>query len=349
MELRAPIVYLKQFADHLQAEGISREECFAGTAVTEAMLRDPQATVSRRDCHTLFVRVGQLSRYPGITLRAASALRPTDHGFLGHAMVCAPNLRTSLKLLERFARTRAIPLDYRLQELGDGARLILQPSTPVGRAYREYMEWGLMIALSTVDRDSAQWRPREIALDYPEPSYSPVYADILRCPLRFGAAQCHVEFSDAVLDAATVHSNRELQQFCEQRCELILSQLQDDGDMSNRVKARLLNSPLPFPDADAVARCLNISSRVLRRRLQEEGSSFRHIVREVREELARQYLAKQDLTVEEVATLLGYSEAPAFSRAFKGWVGFSPEQYRRRQARQRGDYHDQQFEFPQRR
>ncbi len=330
MELRVPIIYLQQLAVHLQAEGVDPAQCFEDTALTPEILQDPAATASSRECHAFFVAAARLSRKPGMVLRAARKLRPTDHGFLGHAMICAPDLRTSLKLLERFARTRAIPLSYHLQTTPGGARLHMQLTAYMGQLQREYMEWGLMIALSTnaPQVEDALLRPRLIALDYPQPDYAETYAQVLKCPIEFGAPSCYMDFSDAALDRPTANSNRELQHFCEQRCELILHELQGPGDFVQRVRARLLAGPPPFPDADAVAASMHISGRVLRRRLQEEGRSFRQIVQQVREELARQYLTKADLTVEEVSTLLGYSEAPAFSRAFKSWTGKSPDRFR---------------------
>lgn len=330
MELRVPIIYLQQLAVHLQAEGVDPALCFEDTSLTPETLQDPTATASSRECHAFFVAAARLARKPGMVLRAARKLRPTDHGFLGHAMICAPDLRTSLKLLERFARTRAIPLSYHLQTTPGGARLHMQLTAYMGQLQREYMEWGLMIALSTnaPQVEDVLLRPRLIALDYPRPEYAEIYSQVLKCPIEFGAASCYMDFSDAALDHPTANSNRELQHFCEQRCELILHELQGPGDFVQRVRARLLAGPPPFPDADAVAASMHISGRVLRRRLQEEGRSFRQIVQQVREELARQYLTKADLTVEEVSTLLGYSEAPAFSRAFKSWTGKSPDRFR---------------------
>jgi AraC-like DNA-binding protein len=71
-----------------------------------------------------------------------------------------------------------------------------------------------------------------------------------------------------------------------------------------------------------------MSTRALRRRLREEGTSFRILVRQVREQLARRYLREGSLTVDEVSRLLGYSEPAAFSRAFKSWTRRSPSAYR---------------------
>ena len=71
------------------------------------------------------------------------------------------------------------------------------------------------------------------------------------------------------------------------------------------------------------------SERSLQRKLQAEGVSFRDVVDEARHKLAVVYLGDQNLSLTDVACLLGYSEAAAFTRAFKRWTGQAPSQARR--------------------
>ena len=73
-------------------------------------------------------------------------------------------------------------------------------------------------------------------------------------------------------------------------------------------------------------------TRSLRRRLSEEGTSFRQLLEEVRQTLAEELLATGGLTLEEIAERLGYGEVSNFTHAFKRWKGLAPRQYRRRHA-----------------
>lgn len=80
---------------------------------------------------------------------------------------------------------------------------------------------------------------------------------------------------------------------------------------------------------EEVCRRLKISNRTLRRRLQEEGSTFTDLLTEVRRELAHRYLEDPDRSITEVAFLLGFADASAFQRPFRRWYGVPPSEYRR--------------------
>ena len=72
--------------------------------------------------------------------------------------------------------------------------------------------------------------------------------------------------------------------------------------------------------------------RTLKRRLHEQGTSYRKIVNELRAQIAIRYLRETDLTIEDIASCLGYSEATNFRQAFRRWTKATPQQFRQMQA-----------------
>lgn len=82
------------------------------------------------------------------------------------------------------------------------------------------------------------------------------------------------------------------------------------------------------PEIQTVARELGMSNRTLQRRLTDEGSSFKHLLTEVRHEQAREYLADISLDIKEVAFLIGYEDQNSFYRAFRHWEGATPSDWR---------------------
>ncbi len=79
---------------------------------------------------------------------------------------------------------------------------------------------------------------------------------------------------------------------------------------------------------DAAARRLRVARRTLQRRLSEDGVTFRHLVREVREALAGHYVRATTLPYAEVSFLLGFNEPSSFFRAFREWTGATPQAVR---------------------
>ena len=108
-----------------------------------------------------------------------------------------------------------------------------------------------------------------------------------------------------------------------------LADLEQDATFADRTRAVLMEAlPSGQGGVDTVARRLAVSSRTLQRRLRSEGTSFKAVVDETRESLARQYLRRTHLTATEIAYLRGFDEATSFFRAFQRWTGTTPETLR---------------------
>ena len=72
-----------------------------------------------------------------------------------------------------------------------------------------------------------------------------------------------------------------------------------------------------------------MSPRTLGRKLQHEGTSFKHLLDDLRRRMALRYVDGQELGLSEIAFLLGFSQTAAFHRAFKRWTAQTPLEYRR--------------------
>lgn len=86
--------------------------------------------------------------------------------------------------------------------------------------------------------------------------------------------------------------------------------------------------PSGFFTSEDIAVSLGISSRTLQRNLTAEGTKFNQELQNVQKILAFGYFTNPEMTTEDVAYLLGYSEVSSFSRAFKKWTGQTISEYR---------------------
>jgi len=78
------------------------------------------------------------------------------------------------------------------------------------------------------------------------------------------------------------------------------------------------------PAIGRVAQALAMSERTLQRRIAEEGTSFRALLLEARQELGHRLLADPAIGIDRAAALLGYRNTSAFHRAFREWEGITP-------------------------
>ncbi|MBB4952188.1 AraC-like DNA-binding protein [Agrobacterium vitis] len=77
---------------------------------------------------------------------------------------------------------------------------------------------------------------------------------------------------------------------------------------------------------ETIAAALQMSPRSLQRKLADEGTTLSRIVQKYRHERADALLVEGVMSIDEIATALGYADGTVFWRAYRGWTGFSPNQ-----------------------
>lgn len=84
-----------------------------------------------------------------------------------------------------------------------------------------------------------------------------------------------------------------------------------------------------LPSATDGASAFAMSMSTFQRRLKEDGTTFKGLVEQVRMDKAEIHLADLRLNLADVAARLGFSDTPAFFKAFKRWTGKTPADYRK--------------------
>jgi AraC-like DNA-binding protein len=126
----------------------------------------------------------------------------------------------------------------------------------------------------------------------------------------------------------TVRSFPVLQQHAEQLLRQKMRAQADAGIIAQVGAAIAKNLSQDRARLSAVAEDLSLTQRTLQRKLSEAGSSFQQVLDRTRQELAKDYLAQQGLSLVDIAFLLGFQNQSAFNHAFKEWTGNSPGSYR---------------------
>jgi AraC-like DNA-binding protein len=113
-------------------------------------------------------------------------------------------------------------------------------------------------------------------------------------------------------------------------CEEILASREDSSPGLRHGVERIIARLLCRGEAETevVADELGMSVRTLARRLGDLGVTFAQILDELRHDLALRYLRDPNLSLSQIAFLLGYSELSAFSHAFRRWTRTTPGEWR---------------------
>ncbi|KZY28468.1 AraC family transcriptional regulator, partial [Alcanivorax sp. HI0044] len=118
-----------------------------------------------------------------------------------------------------------------------------------------------------------------------------------------------------------------LTRMLEQQCQKRMDTVENSG-LAGKVRQKLLGELGLGATLNDMASELALSTRSLRRKLEQEGASYRDLVEEERRQLALQLLNTTTMKIEELAAHLGYTDAGGFVRAFRRWQGCSPSAYR---------------------
>jgi AraC-like DNA-binding protein len=157
------------------------------------------------------------------------------------------------------------------------------------------------------------------------------FVEFFGSDVEFGAASDQIVFPESVRKVPATSADPYLQNLVITHLDEVLARRgvrrgSFRSNVENEIVALL---PHGRPRAEEVARRLGTSTRTFARRLAMEGLSFSQVLEQLRLDLARRHLADRDLTISEIAWLLGYQETSAFTHAFKRWTAKTPQEVRR--------------------
>jgi AraC-like DNA-binding protein len=176
----------------------------------------------------------------------------------------------------------------------------------------------------------SEWNPTEVLLPRAAADPEP-YRRHFRAPVRFNQEVAAIVFPARDLDIPVAGADPMLRGVLEER---IKQQKGSPGSEFTDDIRRLLRTRLMGNSCSAaeLADLLAMNRRTLSRRLKGGGMGYRTIANEVRFEFARQLLEDTVVPLGQIAAALGYSEASAFTRAFRRWSGQTPTAWRAKAA-----------------
>lgn len=330
VEVRRPVISAQLLARLGTERGLTLDACLHRTGLAAAALSDPATEVTAaQELQLIRNLLAGLGNPPGLGLDAGLRYHLSSYGIWGFALVSSPTFRSAAETAVHYLDLGYAFTGYRLENVGKDLRIILDDSD-VPADVRQFL----------VERDFAAWanaawemRPGgfpaiSAQFRFPRPDYAWRFDRLCGVRPSFDAPLNAVLLPAKDLDAPLPQANPIMARLCEEQCRQLLAKRRVRSGLSGQIRDRLLSSPGEMPSLDDLAAELHMAARSLRRRLGEEGTSFRALMDEVRQTLAEELLLSAHMKLAEIAARLGYTEPAAFISAFKRWKGMSPTAYR---------------------
>lgn len=325
--------FVHSLASALEHRQLDPQPLLHGYGLDQTRLAQAHARLSIARYMRLGHAAIQLAEDSSLGLDMGRLRRLAQLGLAGVTAAQAPNVREAARALIRYEPLYAS--NYRgassFHEDAGGAWLRFYSITP----YSPYNQF-------VVDTVLAGWRshaeeiagvpvqPQAVHMEFSAPAHAAAYEAFFGCVPMFDAPYNQLRLGKADLALRNPAHCPGTWQHLLELCEAEL--LQRTRTRSLREQITRLLGPLlkgQEPGLQQIADRLRLPIWTLRRKLEEEGTSYRAILNETRRDLAMAYIRDTEAAFGEIAWLLGFSSAEAFQRAFKRWIGQTPGEYRR--------------------
>jgi AraC-like DNA-binding protein len=323
--------FVHSLAEAVERAGVPRERLFQAAAFDGNRLQQPDGRLSLATFDRLLDRALSLTGDEALGLHMGDRVNPGNYNLSALLASHAPSLRDAIRALQRFQGLLADRPFWRFVE--DDRTVTLryeaEPGSSAARRFRAELTILGFHKLLTYFAPSA--RPRLVSFDYMAPAYRAEYTRFFEGTERFEQEFIGIVFDRELLEVPQANRDPQLHATIISRAEVRVLERTKDPGYAERVRQHVLGGAKPVRhEMGTVARTLGLSPRTLRRRLAEEGTTFREIVDDALEVLAKRLVAEDDGPVEAAAYTMGFSHPSAFHRAFKRWTGATPAASRAR-------------------
>ena len=320
--------------DFAAERGWSAQQMLRGTGISEPMLVSAHAEIeAAQELQMVRNLVALSGDEPALGLLVGSRYRLTTYGIWGYTLLSSRTLGSAVEVALRYLNLTYAFVTITLRLTDEAGELVLDDSEVPADVRRFLFErdGAAMLALGREllgQADRVQFMRLRVTLPR-EQQAAERYRQVFANEPDYGARENVAAFPRAVFDLPLPMANEHTAQHSEAMCRHLLESRQARTGLAATVRDHLLRQPGRMPDMEAVATALCMTSRTLRRRLDDEGVSFRSLLDEVRATLAVEMLREPQLTLDDIAERLGYAEAASFILAFKRWKGVPPSAVRR--------------------
>ena len=320
-------------AAYAAGRGASTAALYRDAGIDPARLADPDNRVALGAYKKLMRTAAAACADPAFALHFAEAVDMSEVSIVGLIMNASATMGEAFEQMQRFGRL-AVELDdssgkapYELV-MKDGA-LWMVDTRPEADDFPELGEAAFARLVCGPRRFLSKPHVLEVHFRHPAPADRSQHDRIFDCPVHFASDWTAMRLAPGMADWPVGLQPRYVFGVLTDRADALMREMESARSARGDVEAALL--PILHTgqaSAERIAAQMGISRQTLFRRLKAEGTSFKAVLDALRCRMATHYLRGQKASVNETAYLVGFSDPPAFSRAFKRWTGQSPRDIR---------------------
>ncbi len=325
-----PSSWILRLAEVLDEEGFASEPIVRRCTIDPGVLASSEGRVGLAQFASLVREALRITGNSGLGLTYGLRGRVSDFGIMGYALLSARDLHQVIEFVSRYYAIFDPVIRFEFESVPPYVHARVVESAELGDfevfAHEATLACTAAVAGAVLGEPVT---PSRLTLGYPEPPHARRYRFVFGCEPEFDAPHTSIQFESHHLNQPLKFSNEAMAEICREQCERSLHEVKGRGSLISKVKRLLLDTPGRFPKMEDVATALGMSVRSLRRHLSAEGLTYQKLLDQVRSELALDYLRNSQLTVDQVAQLVGFCEAASFRKALRRWTGKTPGDFRR--------------------
>jgi AraC-like DNA-binding protein len=323
---------LDGFGKFLAEQGVELAPLIAKAGLTAGDIADPHAEVPLNPIAELMELAAERARDPCLGLAWSQSFPTGGLRTMAYIALNSRTVREALQSIVRYIGLLTHPMEFEFREEDRHGAILWQWPASLTSPHTQYSTFLVALLITRMRRASrGAAEPLLVEIPHPPLECRERVRQILGPNVDYDASRYAVHYDSRTLDRQFADSDPRLLSIVRPIGEQMLAELQQRGDVTvearRAILARLEGGELTL---DAIAAQMELSSRALQSRLSQAGTTYDALLNETRREMADRYLRDMDLTLTQIACLLGYSELAAFSRAAQRWFGMSPSAYRQK-------------------
>ncbi len=324
--------YTRELMEFAVSQGANQIKLLRLSNLSLPELQDPDARLPMESYVALMAVSKKLCNDAALPLRLGAAQNFDKISIVGLMCYSAATMGEALNLLNRYGYLVAeldVPEpDNRFQLIFENDDLWLVDTRSNPNKFPELTEetWARFVS---ENRREFPDRPfaKSVHVPHPEPKHASEYKRVLNIPVVFNSTKNAILIDSHWPSLKLSAPNQYVLGLLSEHATKLLAKLQNSKTIAGQVECLLI--PVLHkgnPGMEDIAQIMGMSRQTLYRKLKEEGIKYETLLDSLRHKMALNYLRDQNVSVNETAYLVGFSDVSAFSRAFVRWTGKRPGQ-----------------------